>query len=727
MRPTLLGMGWFSDQPGGLNRYVCGLLVALEKAGASPRAIVLGPAADAPSNVTVVTRRGAPLPLRLLAMHRATRSAELLDVHFALYGLLPALRRRVPLVVHFHGPWAAESSATGATSYRARRVIERAVYRRARALVVLSEAFREVLVADYGVARERIHVVPPGIELDRFSPGDPGEAREQLGVARDAYLAVTARRLVPRMGLDVLVESWRAVAAERPNALLLVVGDGPERATLEARAAGLPVRFLGRVNDATLVAAYRAADLSVVPSVALEGFGLVALESLACGTPVVVTDVGGLPETVRGLDPSLVVPAGDAVALAARITALLPDASACRAHAESFGWDTVAKRHVELYAAAVAPRPRVVYLDHTAVLSGGELALARLLPALDVEAHAILAQDGPLTERLRAAGATVEILPLAEGTRDLPREAVGMGSFAGVVRSSAYSLRLARRLRELRPDLVHANSLKSGLYGGLAARLARIPCVWHVRDRIEDDYLPPAAVRIVRLAARLLPAAVIANSDATLATLPGARRGRVVPSPVPPAPAADGRAPGPLRIGIVGRLAPWKGQHVFLDAFARAFPNGDEHGVVVGAALFGADEQAYANGLHDRAQALGIEERIEFKGFREDVAAELAGLDVLVHASVLPEPFGQVVVEGMAAGLPVIATDAGGPAAIVRDGVTGLLVAPGDAVALAAALRRLAADATLRRDLGEAGRICARAYEPAAVAAQVLETYRSVL
>jgi glycosyltransferase involved in cell wall biosynthesis len=100
---------------------------------------------------------------------------------------------------------------------------------------------------------------------------------------------------------------------------------------------------------------------------------------------------------------------------------------------------------------------------------------------------------------------------------------------------------------------------------------------------------------------------------------------------------------------------------------------------------------------------------------------------VAVHASVTPEPFGQVVVEAMAAGLPVVAAAAGGPAEVVTDGVDGILVPPGDVDRLAAALRRLAGDADLRDRLGQAGRVRAAAFRPEAVAASVMELYRAVL
>jgi glycosyltransferase involved in cell wall biosynthesis len=177
-------------------------------------------------------------------------------------------------------------------------------------------------------------------------------------------------------------------------------------------------------------------------------------------------------------------------------------------------------------------------------------------------------------------------------------------------------------------------------------------------------------------------------------------------------------------VAVLGRLAPWKGQHVFLDAFAAAFPDGTERAVVAGAALFGED--AYAEELRQQVHALGLEHRVELRGHVEDVAALLADADVLVHASVVPEPFGQVVAEGMAAGLPVLATDAGGPAELITDGEDGLLYAPGDRAALAKGLVRLAEDPALRRRLGDAARVSVAPLEPGLVAARLMAVYRSV-
>jgi glycosyltransferase involved in cell wall biosynthesis len=381
-------------------------------------------------------------------------------------------------------------------------------------------------------------------------------------------------------------------------------------------------------------------------------------------------------------------------------------------------------------------QPKVVYLDHCARLSGGELALLRLLDSLDgaVQPHVVLAEHGPLLGKLERAGVSHEVVELAAAARDLPRQKVTIR--AARVREmfyvAAHVVRLARRLRRLRPDLVHANSLKAFVYGGLAARLADVPIVWHVRDRIADDYLPAGAVRLIGALARHLPDAVIANSRETLDML-GAATGAVsggmphavVYDPVGLSPAPRSKGHRSLRVGMLGRIAPWKGQHVFLEAFANAFPGAGEQAAIVGAPLFGEEE--YERELRQLAGDLGIADRVEFAGYQNDVAAQLAQLDVLVHASLLPEPLGQVVQEGMRAGLPIVASEGGGPSELIQDGRTGFLYPRGDVIALTQTLRRVGGDAELRRGVGAAACAEARLFDPERIARQVLTVYRRVL
>ncbi len=748
-RVLMLGMGWFPTTLGGLNRYYRSLFEQLTEADG----VVVGPTDDAPASIDVVDGPETALPRRLLDFwihtRRALADAEILDAHFALYAAAPILSGSVrgrPIVFHFHGPWASENVAAGDPSrarYVLRAALERLVLRRANAHVVLSSAFRRVLVEQYRVRPWEVHVWPGGVALDAFTPGDGRLARERLDIHDDAFVAVCVRRLVPRMGIDVLLDAWEQIAQELPDgSLLLLVGDGPLRDGFARRAAQPPllgrVRVLGRLSEEGLVDAYRAADVAIVPSVALEGFGLVVLEAAACGTPSIVSDVGGLAEVTRPLDRSLVVAPGDATALGTRIAAAaageLPSRGATRSFAEGFSWPLLAERHRALHRRLLtgtrAQRLRVVYVDHVARLSGGEIALMRLLTRFqNVEPHVILGEDGPLADRLQLAGVSVEVLPIAASARDVRRDTVRFGATAPTtaLHTLTYIARLAWRLRTLRPDLVHTNSLKAGVYGSLAAKAAGIPLVWHVRDRIADDYIPAPAVRLVRSLIRHLADGVVANSTATLETLPAADRGLswVIPASVEVSRLARTPSAGSTRFGMLGRIAPWKGQDLFLRAFASAFPSGDERAIIVGAAMFG--EQHYERELHALAVSLGVSERVEFRGFREDVWPELASFDVLVHASVIPEPFGTVVLEGMAAGVAVLAADEGGPATVISDGQTGRLFASRNANSLAAAMRALRDDPGERERLGSAGVSAVAQYHPDIVAQQLEQVYECVL
>ena len=181
------------------------------------------------------------------------------------------------------------------------------------------------------------------------------------------------------------------------------------------------------------------------------------------------------------------------------------------------------------------------------------------------------------------------------------------------------------------------------------------------------------------------------------------------------------------RIGIVGRLARWKGQHVFLDAAARILKAGfDVKFVIVGAALFG--EEDYEAGLRQQVESLGIEDKVEFRGFAQNVPSELRNLDILVHASITGEPFGQVIVEGMAVGKPVIATRGGGVPEIITDGENGMLTTMGDAEGLARQVAFLLEHPQTAARLGRAAFDSVRQKFKASFGARKVESvYRSVL
>jgi glycosyltransferase involved in cell wall biosynthesis len=362
-----VGGEWSGERAGGLNRYFSGLVRQLRAGGHDVRALALGePGPGDPPGETLGPIH-APLPLRLFRVRRRAgpsrqRDVDLCVSHFAPYTLPLLPRRRRPLVVHFHGPWAAESAAEGAgASARLKRRVEQATYHAADRVVVLSAAFRDLLVTQFGVRPERVSVVPGGIDSAAFSASiGRAAAREALGWDADRPTVVCVRRLVRRMGLERLVDAAKAAARRVPELRVKVYGRGPLAAELASRidASGARdvVELRGFIPDERLPLVYRAADLSVVPSETLEGFGLTTLESLAAGTPVLVSPVGGLPEAVGGLSPSLVLAdtktetLADALAEALRDPARLPSAHDCGEYVRrQFDWQVIAPRVAAVY------------------------------------------------------------------------------------------------------------------------------------------------------------------------------------------------------------------------------------------------------------------------------------------------------------------------------------------------------------------------------------------
>lgn len=377
---------------------------------------------------------------------------------------------------------------------------------------------------------------------------------------------------------------------------------------------------------------------------------------------------------------------------------------------------------------------RVLVLDHTAELGGAELALVRTCAALGpgTDVRVLLFDDGPLRTRLEESGVRVDVLPLVAAVATVDRERaarLSVSTVAGALRTLPFLWRLARRVRELRPDVVHTTSLKADLLGIVPAVVTRRPLVWHVHDRIAPDYLPAPLVRLVRSLARRVPAAVVANSRATAATLP-VTTAVAYPGFAPEQEAGSEDAlaarvdvPEPVVV-MVGRISPTKGQLEAvraLRALVDAVPAARLR--VVGEPAFGAED--YAALVRAEVTRLGLDDHVDLVGFVPDPRAELDGAAVCVHASPVAEPFGQVVVEAMVRGVPVIATRAGGVEEILVDteeGVSplGLLVPPGDVGALATAVLDVLQDPAAARERAVRARASVLRRFPVARTARVL-------
>ena len=371
-----IGAEWLTNRAGGLNRYTHGLSHALAASEIRQHWLVMGDEAiptERIIRVQAVASPKAPLRKRFAALRVATRKAlvdspDVVTSHFALYAFpVRHLLASRPHVVHFHGPWAAEAKAEGAPRWKTwlQYNKERAVYARADRVVTLSQAFARIAIEDYGVPESKVRIVPGGINAQQFDTGrSRAEARKALDLPTDRPIVVCVRRLARRMGLENLIEAIAEVTRSHPDVLLLIGGKGSLEKELQQRIQqrqlSQHVRLLGFVPDEDLPLLYRAGDLSIVPTQSLEGFGLITLESLAAGTPVLVTPVGGLPEVVRDLDPGLVMSGAEVGTLTATLSEALngnlalPDSAACQEYVRTrFDWSVIVEQVLGVYHEAV--------------------------------------------------------------------------------------------------------------------------------------------------------------------------------------------------------------------------------------------------------------------------------------------------------------------------------------------------------------------------------------
>ncbi|MFJ9369845.1 glycosyltransferase family 4 protein [Nocardia sp. NPDC101769] len=370
---------------------------------------------------------------------------------------------------------------------------------------------------------------------------------------------------------------------------------------------------------------------------------------------------------------------------------------------------------------------KAVFLAHTAAPSGAELATLRLLSAMPTGRTAVLyTEDGPMLRLMAARGIETRVVTNSFDSRAMTIDKAGIRSLLmGATGLLRLGWTLGATVRDLDATVLVAGSTKAMLMGAVAARRARVPLVWHVHDRVSRDYFGRVLALVIRVLGWVVARGVIANSRGTLASLYTWRRAAVVAYPgveFPPdnETAADEsalsresrpqeqRPAGETIIAVVGRLAPWKGQDLFLRALAdvKTLPR---EVFLVGGTFF--DEEPYRAELEVHATALDLP--VTFTGHVDDPESYLRHADILVHCSVLPEPFGQVVVEGMRAGCAVIATRPGGPEEIVEPGVNGLLVTAGDRAELTRALDTLIADRELRVKLADAAWVRSRDFDVA--------------
>ncbi|HZR51644.1 MAG TPA: glycosyltransferase family 4 protein [Streptosporangiaceae bacterium] len=348
MRRTLIVTNDFPPREGGIQSFVHALATRLPEGTVT----VYSPRwrgdreFDAAQPYPVVRH---PTSLMLPVPSVARRAAAIVrerEIDTVLFGaaaplglLAPSLRRagvtRTVALTHGHeAGWAALPGA---------RTLLRRIGAEVDTVTYLGEYFRSRLAqALTDEAAARMTRLAPGVDVSTFRPGAGGGAiRERLGLGRDKPVVVCVSRMVPRKGQDTLIQAWPKVLAESPEAVLLLVGDGPYRKRLERMANQTKqVIFAGSVPWADLPACYDAADVFAMPcrtrraGLDVEGLGIVYLEASATGLPVVGGDSGGAPDAILDGETGYVVRGGDVAATAARISELLTDPAKARAMGE---------------------------------------------------------------------------------------------------------------------------------------------------------------------------------------------------------------------------------------------------------------------------------------------------------------------------------------------------------------------------------------------------------
>jgi glycosyltransferase involved in cell wall biosynthesis len=341
--------------------------------------------------------------------------------------------------------------------------------------------------------------------------------------------------------------------------------------------------------------------------------------------------------------------------------------------------------------------PRVLFVDHTAELGGAELSLLTVAKDFRERGRVVLFEEGPFLERLRNSGIHADVLKAPDTLDSVRRDGSVLNSLRAVPDLFALAWRLSRIARDY--DVVVANSQKSMVVSALAGVVARRPVVWYLRDLMLPVHFGPLRRWVTALLSNFFVSRVVANSEATREALiscggPASRIDvvyngidedpfRSVSSSDVAAARDELNLPDARVVGLFSRLAEWKGQHVLLRAL-RTLPN--VTALIVGDALFPQDRR-YAEQLKTKIAEWGLEDQVRMPGFRDDVPTLMHACDIVLHTSTAPEPFGRVIVEGMLAKRPVVATDRGGAAEIITHGETGLLIPPGDSDALSDTIR----------------------------------------
>ena len=378
---------------------------------------------------------------------------------------------------------------------------------------------------------------------------------------------------------------------------------------------------------------------------------------------------------------------------------------------------------------------KVLFLDQSGKPGGAELCLVDIAKPYGENALVGLFADGNFRKLLEENQVPVEVLTtqaIKVGKQSGLFQA--LGSLGQIVPLITQVVQRARKY-----DLIYANTQKALVVGAIASFLARRPLVYHLHDILSLEHFSKTNLRVAVNLINRCAALVIANSQASkMAFLEAGGKSDLVRVVYNGFAAKNYevdelevrnlrehlRLEGKFVIGHFSRLSPWKGQHILIDALSQC-PQ-DVVVILVGDALFG--EQEYVKDLHQKVAGLGLENRVNFLGFRADIPQLMTMCDLITHTSIAAEPFGRVIVEAMLCGKPVIAAEAGGAMELVEDGINGFLVTPGEPQKLAQVIHNCRQESVKTANIANNARISAsERFDVRIINQQIQELLKSII
>jgi glycosyltransferase involved in cell wall biosynthesis len=377
---------------------------------------------------------------------------------------------------------------------------------------------------------------------------------------------------------------------------------------------------------------------------------------------------------------------------------------------------------------------KVLFLDQSGKPGGAELCLVDIAKPYGENALVGLFADGNFRKLLEENQVPVEVLTT---------QAIKVGKQSGLFQALGSLGQIVPLINQVvqrarKYDLIYANTQKALVVGAVASFLACRPLVYHLHDILSLEHFSKTNLRVAVNLINRCAALVIANSQASkMAFLEAGGKSDLVRVVYNGFAAKNYevdelevrnlrehlRLEGKFVIGHFSRLSPWKGQHILIDALSQC-PQ-DVVVILVGDALFG--EQEYVKDLHQKVAGLGLENRVNFLGFRADIPQLMTMCDLITHTSIAAEPFGRVIVEAMLCGKPVIAAEAGGAMELVEDGINGFLVTPGEPQKLAQVIHNCRQESVKTANIANNARISAsERFDVRIINQQIQELLKSI-